>query len=299
MEEIESDTGISLKNILFLTDFSKPSEAALPIAVGVARSHGSRVFALYVFRPGPYVIATAELMAAIDAGEQNARTEMSQLRSQFPGLEYQPLVVRDNDIWPAIERAIKDHNIDLVVAGTHCRTGVDRLLLGSVAEEVFRRSSVPVLTVRQAFQSNGAFSRVLFASDFTPASSAAVRYAVSMAKQHDTRLLLLHVLHRPRKGDGNEQGLELSVAEAIHQLYGTIPQDVQLGIPPEVAIEYGDPAERIIELAKQRGADLIVLGGRSPVRHIGAATHVGGGTAHKVVAGALCPVLTVRGEAVT
>jgi nucleotide-binding universal stress UspA family protein len=80
----------------------------------------------------------------------------------------------------------------------------------------------------------------------------------------------------------------------IHRLYDIVPDHARLSIPPEVSIEYGSPAERIIRAAKQRSADLIVLGVRSAQEHIAAATHFERRTAHEVVARASCPVLTVR-----
>jgi nucleotide-binding universal stress UspA family protein len=94
--------------------------------------------------------------------------------------------------------------------------------------------------------------------------------------------------------DSDATLFEMSVAEAIHQLYETVPQDAEPW-PPEVAVEYGEPADRIIEAAKQRGMDVIVLGVRNAAGHLGAATHLERATAHKVVAHAPCPVLTVRG----
>ena len=72
------------------------------------------------------------------------------------------------------------------------------------------------------------------------------------------------------------------------------PGDTELQVPLEVAVEYGEPAERIVDAAKRRGADLIVLGVRGAAGHMGAATHLEGATAHKIVAHAACPVLTVR-----
>jgi nucleotide-binding universal stress UspA family protein len=84
------------------------------------------------------------------------------------------------------------------------------------------------------------------------------------------------------------------VAEAIHKLYETVPKGVDLYYPPEVAVEYGEPADKIVAAAQQRRADLIVLGVRDAREHIGAATHLERATAHKVVAHSPCPVLTVR-----
>jgi nucleotide-binding universal stress UspA family protein len=291
---------VELKNILYLTDFSEPSERALPFAIGMARKYGAKLYSLHVFMPAPYAGKTPGMVAAgMEAEEEIARGEMQRIESQLSGLPHQELVESGLDVWASVEQAIQDRAIDLIVMGTHGRTGAERLLLGSVTEEVFRRAHVPVLTigpsVRNGAHSGGRFRRVLFTTDFTPASVAAARYAVSLAQENEARLLLLHVMLMPEE-EKQEPRFQMSVADVIHRLYEVIPKDAQLAIPAQVAIEYGNPAERIIEAARERGADVIVLGVRSAAGHLAAATHVMRATAHEVVAHALCPVLTVRGE---
>ena len=303
MEKVQCSTGISIKNILFLTDFSEPSEVALPFATSIARGYGARVYALHVFTPDPNVCgAPAKLaIAAIETGEQTAKARID---SQLTGLEHETIVDWSIDLWDAVQKTIKEKHIDLIVMGTHGRTGADKFFMGSVAEEIFRRSPVPVLTigpdVRSSVHTGGRFHRVLFPTDFTDASLAAAPYAISLAQENNARLVLLHVMRTPElrnfngRNENDQRRFELSVAEAIHQLYETVPKDADLHFPPESLVEYGDPADRILALAKDRSSDLIVLGVRDATGHIGAATHLARATAHKVVAHALCPVLTVR-----
>ena len=201
-------------------------------------------------------------------------------------------------MWECAAQVIKQHSIDLIVLGTHGRTGAEKLLLGSVAEEIFRRSHVPVLTigpgVRSGTPNGGRVTRVFFATDFTPASAAAAAYAVSLADEHRARLVLLHVMRNSEARSDDKRRPELSVAEAIQRLYDCVGKNAEINGPPEVIVEFGDPAERVVAAARQRRADLIVLGVREGEGRIGAATHLGRGTAHKVVAHAPCPVLTVR-----
>jgi nucleotide-binding universal stress UspA family protein len=299
MQTVEAGTRIALKNILYLTDFSEPSEAALPFAAAVGRGYGARVHALHVLMPAPYVYTTPGLTAmAIEAIEEGAQVEMQRVESQLAGLQHETIVERGIAVWPTVEQAIKDHNIDLIVLGTHGRTGAQKFLLGSVAEEIFRRSPVPVLTigpgVRGSAHNAALFHHVLFASDFSPEARAAASYAVSLAQENQARLVSLHVIPRRELREDKER-VELSVAEAIHQLYEIVPKNVELRTTPEVAVEYGEPAARILEKATERGVDLIVLGVRSAAGRLGAATHLGRATAHNVVAHAACPVLTVRG----
>jgi nucleotide-binding universal stress UspA family protein len=290
-----------VKKILYLTDFSQASEAALPFATACGRRYGANVCALHVLIPAPYVYTTPGLTAAaIEAEEENAHAEIQQVNSQLAGLQHDTIVARGIQVWPTVQQAIQDDDVDLIVLGTHGRTGAQKLLLGSVAEEIFRQSPVPVLTIGPGVRSNvhnGArFHRVLFATDFTPESLAAAPYAVSLAQENQSHLLLLTVMRKPQDlNDSDNRIFELSVAEAIHRLYEILPENAELEFPPQVAVEYGEPADRIVEIAKQRGADLIVLGVRDAAGRLGAATHLGRATAHKVVAHAACPVLTVRG----
>jgi nucleotide-binding universal stress UspA family protein len=313
MVKVESSVGISIKNILFLTDFLEPSEVALPFATSIARGYSAKVYALHVFTPDPNVCGAPAKLAitAIETGEQTAKNRVD---SQLVGLEHETIVDWSVDLWDAVQRTIKENHIDLIVMGTHGRIGTEKFFLGSVAEEIFRRSPVPVLTigphVRSSVHTGGRFHRILFPTDFSAASEAATPYAISLAQENKAKLVLLHVMRIPERpsGDGRDNNggnehersendqkrFELSVAEAIHHLYETVPADADLFFPPQSLVEYGDAADRILSAAKERSSDLIVLGVRDATGHLGAATHLARATAHKVVAQAPCPVLTVR-----
>jgi nucleotide-binding universal stress UspA family protein len=167
------------------------------------------------------------------------------------------------------------------------------------AEEEERNRGPEIVALRAGFLAPAGFRTAgavsvacSFASDLSTASLDTAPYAISLAQENEARLLLVHVMRHPHKLEGNgEKHFELSVAEAIHRLYETVPKDVQLHFPPEVAVEYGEAAKRIVEAAKQRDADLIVLGVRTTSD---AVIHLEASTAHKVVAHATRPVLTVR-----
>lgn len=182
--------------------------------------------------------------------------------------------------------------------GTNGRTGADKIALGSVAEEIFRRSPIPVLTigplVRRRVHNAGHFHCLLLTTDFSPESLVAVPFAISLAKYSRARLILLHVI--PRQPEASSPpSAELSVATALHQLYELLPPGSNTWCRPEALVEYGEPSARILRAAKDRGADLIVMGVRDAAGHLAAATHEERTTAHKIVANRRCPVLTVRG----
>jgi nucleotide-binding universal stress UspA family protein len=302
MPSVDTKTQIKLHNILYLTDFSEPAEAALPFAVSIARKHGATVHALHVVIPDTYVYAkTASAGWVKQAEEDRAKNEMQQVESQLAGVPYETSLEWGAVLWPAVERSIQESSIDLIVVGTHGRTGAQKFVLGSVAEEIFRRSPVPVLTigpgVRGGKHNGASFHCVLFPTDFSPESLAAAPYAFSLAQESHARVLLMCVMRKPKDPEKHEMQLfEVSVAEAIQRLYDVAEQFPKLQAPPEVFVEYGEPADRIVEAAQRCGVDLIVVGVRDAAGHLGAATHLERATAHRVVAHAPCPVLTVRGS---
>jgi nucleotide-binding universal stress UspA family protein len=288
---------VSFKNILFLTDFSAPSEAALPFASAIGRGYGSRIFTLNVFVPPAYTYTTPESSAlAIEAEEEQAKANLQRVESQFVGVEHECILEQGVAVWDAVKRTIECRAIDLIVLGTHGRTGAEKLLLGSVAEEIFRRSPVPVLTVgprvRTSSHNAGQFHRILLATDFTTASIAGAPFALSLARETHSSLVLLHVMARPAPRHVSKP--ERSVAEAMQKIHDTVGSIEGVRGFPEAVVEFGEPGERIVAAAGERRADLIVMGIRDADGPIEATTHFRRTTAHNVVAHASCPVLTVR-----
>jgi nucleotide-binding universal stress UspA family protein len=282
---------VGLKNILYLTDFSESSEAALPFAIAIARNYGASVHALHVLTPS----IPEACREAVIADEKLAITEMAKINSQLADVAHDTAVIHGTALWSAIEPVFRERKIDLIVLGTHGRTGVPKLLFGSFAEEIFRRSNAPVLTIgRDIFKSmdaNERFHSVLFATDFSKASLAAAPLAVSIAEQNAAQLDLLKVMPEA----GMKHYGEVAIEDVLQNLRDLIPSDVRMRYRPSVIVEYGEAADCILETAADRGTDLIVLGVRGAASHLTAATHLERATAHKVVAHARCPVLTVRG----
>lgn len=294
----EACARVALNNILYLTDFSEPSEAALPFAAAIAREYGAKVYAYHVLIPAGYVYTAPELIpTGIEAQEEAAQNNMKRLEAELGSVAHEAIVERDVSVWPAVERATKEYNADLIVLGTHGRTGAEKLLLGSVAEEVFRRSHVPVLTIgpqtTRGVHGGAKLHRILYATDFSTESLAAAPYAISMAQENQARLILLHVM-RPSETPESEREAQDTLSNAMFQLHEIVPADAELWCTAEAAVQQGNPAAKILETAKEKNADLIVLGVRDRKGHLGAATHLERATAHKVVAHASCPVLTVR-----
>jgi len=291
---------IDFKHVLFLTDFSEPSCDALPFATTLARGYGSQIYAVHVLVPSGYAYMTPDAaISLLDDQEESAKVEMARVEAQLSGLQSESIIERGSSLWEVVERIAKEREIDLIALGTHGRTGMKKALLGSSAEEVFRRSHVPVLMcgpeAHVGAHSAGRFHCVLFATDFNAVSSLAAPYAVSLALENHAQLMLLHVLPQPKPAKSVKPS-GLSVAEAIHQLETLIPPEAHQLCRPRALVEYGDPATRILEVARKVGADLIVLGVRGIARLAGVVARVQKDIAYEVVAHAPCPVLTIRSE---
>jgi nucleotide-binding universal stress UspA family protein len=300
MQAMQPIKRIDFKNILFLTDFSEPSSEALPFALELACAYGSILHTLHVLIPSTCSYMTPEMATAmLDQQEESARVEMQHVEAHMIGLPRKMVIDRGSILWEVVRRYLKEHEIDLVVLGTHGRTGLKKVLLGSSAEDVFRRSGVPVLTsgpvTHIGAHNGGRFRSILFATDFNAVSATAAPYALSLAQENQARLTLLHVLPARKGGKENKPG-ELSVAEALHRLEDLIFTDTELWCRSKLLVEHGSPASQIIAAANTLRADLIVLG----VRGMGGLAGIVGRTqtdiAYNVVANAPCPVLTVRGD---
>lgn len=296
MKAVEAKIRIALKNILFATDFSPAAETALPYAIGLAKQYGAKVHGLHVRFPATYPIVGPEAMPqVIEAAEEQAKFEAKQLHEMLETVPHEVTII-EGDLWPSINEIVDKQNTDLVVMGTHGRKGVSRALLGSAAEEVFRKASCPVLTVGPHVSRNTErrleMKEIIFATDFSNESLAALPYSVSLAQEHQSNLTLLNVTGKPEIEELVHAGQYKE--STMRRLQALVPSGAELWCEPKCRVEEGAEAEKILEVALAHGADLIVLGVKRPHGGMGAATHLLQSIAHQVVINAQCPVLTVR-----
>ena len=287
-----TSTQVAFKNILFATDFSSTTKLALPYAVEIARRSAATVHVVHVVQPDIYPLVPPSRWPKMAQEEEEFRQESKrQLEEELQGLPHEFLFPAGN-VWQNLARVIEDRNIDLVVLGTHGRTGVEKVLVGSVAEEIFRQAACPVLTVGPAVSSRATHAAaaelncILYATDFSPESLTAAPYAISLAKEHHAELILMHSIQNAEPEQVNS---------AFQTLRDVVPFGAGLGSNPRCIVERGAPADTILGVATRQNVDMIVLGVRSAGGHLTAATHVGRSIAYKVVTQAACPVLTVRG----
>jgi len=295
MKLVSTMTRIALKNVLVATDFSPLSEPALLWAKAIARRYESQLYVTHVISPAETALVPPEYWGSTQEAIKEAATrEMEGLDTNLRGVAHK-MLLQHGGVWESISAAIEKFKIDLVVMATHGREGLGRFILGSIAEEVFRRVPCPVLTVgpKVTAQVIGGpeFRQILFATNFGPESLAAVRYAVSLAQEFGTGLTLLNVMDE--KDFEPPADPQVVLQNRMDRLHKVIPPDAEPWREPDFVVEFGKASEQILNVAQERNADLIVLGAKFAA-HGGAVTHVASATAHTVVSHANCPVLTVR-----
>lgn len=293
MRPLDAKTDIALRNILVASDFSAASESALTTALAIARRYGAKVTLAHVFRPEAYhsVAPESRQRALDDAWREAQRQVMDQLiAGRLTGIANEVVVEQGDEIWDVLARMVRERNIDVIVVGTRGRSGVAKLLMGSVAEDIFRQAPCPVITVGPNLAGEHPRegpARILFSTGFSGHSLAAGGYALSLAQHHQATLILLHVITSPVEPSARDHARR----EAEDKLRALMPADLKMSCRPEYVVQFGTAAECILGVTKQYKPDLIVLGIRQSE---GFARRVKWATAYEVVRHAPCPVLTVR-----
>jgi nucleotide-binding universal stress UspA family protein len=202
---------------------------------------------------------------------------------------------------PAREILAGAESADVIVMGTHGRSGFERLVLGSVTETVLRRAPCSVLTIPLSAVAVGAvpvvFRRIVAAVDFSDVSMAALRQAVCLAAETDAHLTVMHVIEVPEnlalwidRVDGIGHVRAWADAAECH-MRDAIAPEIREYAHVDQRVETGKAYREILRVADEQRADLIVIGahGHGVVERLFV-----GSTAQHVVRRAVCPVLVVR-----
>src|SRR5579859_5899724 len=138
-----SARSLPFRKILHLTDFSRCSDAALILAKGLARANQATLSVLHAVVPDAFTFMTPDSSAAaFELQEKWALGEMQQVEARLADLPHETMVAQGRDVWSVVEPKLKQLGSDLIVLGTHGRTGFPKMLMGSVAERVLRSSTV-------------------------------------------------------------------------------------------------------------------------------------------------------------
>ena len=270
--------------ILVPTDLSEPAAHALRYASALGERLGARLLVIYAdsfIPPTDFTATTAGVFqlsrdAMIVTARENLRKHAEQnIRSRVP-FDLRVLIGEPLD---AIVGQVRESGADLVVMGTHGRTGVSRLTFGSVTEAVMRVVPVPVIAVNPTAIDTAHVEKVLCPVTFTPECRDALRHAAALATGRGTPLVLLCTVdddHTP-------------VAE-LHRLHSWLPTELADRCEMKL-VSAASEAEQIVESARKVKAQLIAFGvpaGRSVMNGLL------GTIAERVVQQSGCPVLTVN-----
>ncbi|SEF91996.1 Nucleotide-binding universal stress protein, UspA family [Bryocella elongata] len=282
---------LNVEHILMATDFSDASRVAGAYAMALGLRFGSAIDAVHIYDPAQNRTYEDGKLAPLDG----TRIEMRQERLQIIerkmlslGLDAHAIHAEGHPAAKKLLSLIEERHADLIVLGTSCRTGIDRLLLGSTAEAVLRETCHPVLTVGPQCEPPAcgplAFHRIVYATDFSPQAARAAAFALSFAEDSAAEIYYSYVA-------GSDEELTLEQEASFRaELKRLVPDCSAEWCTPHTVVAHGEPVEAILELAERVGADLIVLGAR---RSTFALRHLERGVTPQVLAEAKCPVLTV------
>ena len=296
---------IRIRQILCPVDFSPFARRALDHATVLARWYEAELTVLHVspLMPTLFGMEPAVHAATLPPFDREALgRELLKFVGETVSATPRPqLLVRSGPAAATILEHAAENKADLIVLGTHGRTGFERLMLGSVTEKVVRKATCPVLTVPRG-ASEGAerplFRRILCAVDFSPASDRAAQYALSLAQEAKSCLTLLHVVEwLPDNSFAKYPGFDVDhfrkslLTDARARTESLVPEEARAWCDVDARVVCGKPYAEILRIAQNDTTDLVVLGvhGHGPIDRM-----VFGSTPQQLVRQAECPVLTVR-----
>lgn len=293
------------RRLLCPVDFSEGCRHAVDLALAIAHGNGGQLRALHVLQPVPALVPFTDPLAHppgvwtpedIEAIRQDALRFVAG-EGAGSGVAVEAVCLEGN---PAREilRDAETEPTDLIVLGTHGRSGFKRLLLGSVTERVLRHADCPVLTVPPRAPDavpRGAqvFGHIVVAVDFSDSSQAALKLGMELARLYGAKLTAVHVVEPvPTYADSGIPGLDADIErEAAYGYLKGLLERIAPGTAADEVVLVGHAATGVLQVAANVHADLIVAGvhGRNAMDLM-----FFGSTANRLVREAVCPVLTVK-----
>ncbi|MGR3294383.1 MAG: universal stress protein [Candidatus Scalindua sp.] len=291
------------KNILVAIDFSEYSKVALDICLGASRCMKTKLYVLHTIEKFPHdYLHLLSSTAHTDMKQKLEEDAIAKIKAMIPEeiREKGDIIsmVRFGKPFLEIIQVAKEENVDLLVIGTHGRAGVDRVILGSVAERIVRKAGCPVMVIRD--RKHTGFKRIIVPIDFSDCSRKALEYAIATAKAHNSKLTILHVYEEsfiePYVNAANSEEEAGEIMKAIEQVnetkYDEFLKTIDLrGVEYDKLLVKGIPEAEIVEIAMEQQADLVVMGthGRAGIKHI-----LIGSTAEEVVRAVHCDIIIVK-----
>jgi nucleotide-binding universal stress UspA family protein len=282
-----SKAAFRMKNILVPTDFSDASVIAVKHAEELAALFQASLHMVHVVPGLLPPEAASNVKVLLDDAEKHLKTFAGEAGSTWPE---ERLHVAYGDLLEELNAFIETRKIDLVVIGSSARSGANRLLLGSMAEYIFRGLHAPILAmgpkVGPPLGPAHPIQSILLCESLVPDAMPAMQYGCALAEQTDATVTVIHVLPESLK-DSQRAPLFQRMFEDELRAGATHPE---LFSQANYMVTFGDTAREIVRVAKAVHADLIIMGAKPAELW---QTHLGRGTAHRIVGGAHCPVLSV------
>jgi nucleotide-binding universal stress UspA family protein len=293
---------MQFRSILCATDFSEHSNQTIPYGVAIAREFEARLYVCHVIDLSAVTIY-GEFQLDPIGQQERIRQEAQEQLSRMPGLQevdWEPLI-RVGQPAAEIARIVEEKGVDLVIASTRGRSGLKRLILGSVTQRMMRTLNCPLLAVQsleEAFVDKGAggvrLKKILVGSDFSADSVLALNYGLSLAQEFEAELHLIHVMEPPVYPEfltPAEQGQDMVRTEVLKEkLNELVSEEARNWCSLKTAVLRGQSYEELVAYAMTQGMDMIVVG----VRGYGLVKSLlMGSTTDRVVRRSPCPVLTV------
>ncbi len=295
---------MSIKRILVPTDFSETARAALDQALILTAKFDAELTVLHarlLFEDDP--VELEEKLKDLKAEEKHVEEvlleKMKKRTEAHQHLNIKHEIIRGYSAPSAILGYINNREFDLVVIGTHGRSGLEHFLIGSVAEKVVRYARCPVLTVRSADYIKERFKRILVPLDFSEPSMQALQTATQWIEKQDGELHLLYAVEQEVHPALYAWGMK-SIFDMIPDIKEKVEKRMDEALKPfaplqnisiKKVVKEGKPHKEIAKYAEEENLDLIVIGTHGMV---GLDRFLLGSTTERVIRAVKLPVLTVK-----
>ena len=286
-----------VERLLLSTDGSEYSEGAVREAIKLAKRCSSELWAISVVETNPEFEALAPQIAEKAGKTARELVEALQARAKKEGVECTGIVHQGEDSYKYIVDEAVKNRISMIVMGRRGRTGLKRLMMGSVTSRVIGHAPCNVLVVPRAAKVE--FKNILVATDGSKYSAAAASEAIGLAKRNGSKLTVISVvpseLMTPTDIEFSMPQRELIAKKEMHEAEKNakaVKDAAQKeGVAVQAFVMSGKPSDAIIETAREKGADLIVQGshGRTGLEKL-----LMGSVTERVIVLSTCAVLVVK-----
>ena len=294
MPVIGNEIGLMLDQIMVATDFTQASETATAYASALAKHYAAKLTVVNVVDLSMSTQSEKALVGIpVDRMRHDSAENVQRVVADLAtgGVKAQGKSLEGHNPGAELLKFSEYMKTDLLVIGTHSKTGLKKMILGSFAEGIVHHANCPVFAVgphvKPPTEGGLTFGTIVFATDFHHSSVEKAGLALAFAKDSSARIYMCHVLAHTPNDLVDSLDLQFKAEKGLSRL---IPAAAFEWCDPECLVDYGDVPEHILGLAQRVNADLIVLGAR---RTVNWRTHLTAGTVGQILSRSTCPLLTI------